>query len=149
MEFSVTAKGPTLDQVTRDLARDLTRANRTVSRDLARVGARAMGKGAPHMMGEALTVRGKPTGSGAHAGVEFLPGKGQAGAWAIAEAGRRGGYLVRPRKAKALRLPGGFAETARPGKVAARRAWTKAVARLVKAADDTIKDVYGDALGAD
>jgi len=149
VEFTVTQNGPTLDALIRGTTRDLRAANRTAGRDLAKVGKSAIGKGAPRMMGRQLTAKAKVDAWPTRCSVEFNPAKGQAGAWAIADTGRRGGYTVKPRRRKALRLPGGFAAVAHPGAVAGRQAWTRAVARLRKAVDRTVHDVYDDALGAD
>lgn len=149
MDFTVTAKGPTLDTLIRDTTRDLRAANRTAGRELGKVGKAAMSKGAPRMFGRQLTVKAKVDAWPSRCSVEFNPAPRQSGPWAIAESGRRGGYTVTPRRRKALRLPGGFAMTAHPGAVAGHRAWTKAGQRLAKAVDKTVHDVYDDALGAD
>ena len=148
MDFTVTAKGPTLEQLTRDTARDLRAANRKAGRELGKVGKAAMGKGAPRMFGKALTVKPKVDAWPTRCSVEFNPAPRQSGPWAIAESGRVGGYTVRPRRRKALRLPGGFAMVTHPGPVGGRRAWTAAGRRLVKAVDKTVKDVYDEALDA-
>jgi hypothetical protein len=148
VEFTVTTKGQTLDQLVKTTARDLKKANRKAGTEMAKVGAAAMSKGAPRMMGRQLTVKAKVDAWPSRCSVEFNPGKGQAGAWAIADTGRRGGYTVKPRRRKALRLPAGFAMVTHPGPVGGRQAWTRAVARLRKAVDKTVHDVYDEALDA-
>jgi len=149
VEFTVTAKGSTLAELTRNTTRDLRAANRTAGRELAKAGTAAMGKGAPRMMGRALRVKATVDAWPSRCAVEFNPAPKQSGAWAIAEAGRRGGYTVKPRRRKALAYAGRFAMVTHPGAVGGRRAWTRAVARLVKAVDTSLRDVYDDALGAD
>ena len=148
MEFTVTAKGPTLDALIRDTTRDLRAANRTAGRAVGKVGVAAMRKGAPRMFGKVLGVKADVDAWPSRCSVEFHPAARQSGAWAITEAGRRGGYLVTPRNRRALKLPGGFAMTAHPGATSGHRAWTHAVARLVKAVDKTVHDVYDEALDA-
>lgn len=148
MEFTVTTKGPTFDALLASTARDLKAANRKAGRELGKVGRAAMGKGAPRLFGRALTVKPKVDAFANRCRVEFVPSPRQSGPWAIAESGRRGGYLVAPRRRRALRLPGGFAMSAHPGAVAGRKAWSRAGARLFKAVDRTVHDVYDDALEA-
>lgn len=148
MDFTVTTKGPTFEQLTRDTARDLRAANRKAGRAVGKVGVAAMRKGAPRMFGKVLGVKADVDAWPSRCHVEFHPAAGQSGPWAIADTGRRGGYTVKPRRAKALRLPGGFAMVAHPGAVAGRGAWSKAGQRLAKAVDKTVKDVYDEALDA-
>jgi hypothetical protein len=148
VEFTVTAKGPTLEALTRNTARDLRAANRTAGRAVGKAGKAAMGKGAPRMFGKALTVKAKVDAWPSRCAVEFNPARGQSGAWAIADTGRRGGYTVRPRRRKALAFAGRFAMVTHPGAIAGRHAWTRATARAAKALDRTVHDVYDDALGA-
>jgi hypothetical protein len=148
VEFRVTTKGPTFEQVTRDTLRDLRAANRTAGRDIAKAGKTAMAAGAPRMFGRTLTVKPKVDAWPDRCKVEFVPAPKQSGPWAIAESGRRGGYTVKPRRAKALHFAGRFAMVTHPGAVAGRHAWTRAGERLAKALDRTIVHVYDDALGA-
>lgn len=148
MRVTVTAKGPTLDTLTRDTIRDLRAANRTAGRTVAKVGKRAMETGAPTMFGRRLRVTGDVDAWPDRVAVEFHPASGQSGAWSIQESGRRGGYLVEPRQARALQLPGGFAATARPGPVAGRLAWSRAGQRLAAVLDRELVDVYDNALDA-
>jgi hypothetical protein len=148
VDFTVKTKGPTLESLVRDTTRELRAANRTAGRDIGKVGKAAMGKGAPRMFGRQLAVKTTVDAWPSRCAVEFNPAKRQSGPWAIAEAGRRGGYLVRPRRRDALAFSGRFARFALPGNVAGRRAWTAAVGRLVRAVDRTVHDVYDDALGA-
>lgn len=148
MDFTVTAKGPTLDSLTRDTVRDLRAANRTAGRAVAKVAKAAIGKGAPSMFGRKLAAAAKVDAWPTRCTVELYPARGQSGGWQITETGRRGGYTVRPRRAKALRLPDGFAMVTHPGAVGGRRAWTRATERVAKAVDKSLHDVYDDALGA-
>jgi hypothetical protein len=148
VEFTVTQTGPTFDALLTSTARDLKQANRKAGREVGKVGKAAMAKGAPRMFGRALTAKPKVEAFANRCQVEFVPSPRQSGPWAIAESGRRGGYLVAPRRRRALRLPSGFAMSAHPGPVAGRKAWTRAGARLFKAVDRTVHDVYDDALEA-
>jgi hypothetical protein len=148
VEFTVSTFGPTFDQLTRDTARDLKAANRKAGRALGKAGTAAMRKGAPRMFGRQLGVKADVEAWPTRCHVEWHPAAGQSGAWAIADTGRTGGYTVRPRRRKALRLPGGFAMVTHPGPVAGRHAWTDAVARLVRVVDKTVHDVYDEALDA-
>ncbi len=147
MDFTVTTKGPTLDTLLAGTVRDLKAANRTAGRDMAKVGKAAARKGAPRMFGRKLAVKAKVDAFASTATVEFNPAKRQAGPWQIAETGRRGGYTVKPRRAKALTFDGRYASVTHPGRVAGRRAWSQAVARIAKAVDRTVHDVYDDAMG--
>jgi hypothetical protein len=146
VDFTVTSKGPTFDSLIRDTTRDLKAANRKAGRELAKVGKAAMGKGAPRMMGKKLSVKGDVHAWPDRCDVEFHPAAGQAGAWQIVETGRTGGYLVKPRRRKALAFGGRFAMSAHPNPVTGKRAWSKAVQRLVKVTDKTVHDVYDEAL---
>lgn len=148
MDFTVTAKGPTLESLTRNTSRDLKAANRTAGRDMGKAGKAAIAKGAPRMFGHALKGKATVDAWPSRCSVEFAPAKGQAGAWQITETGRRGGYTVKPRRAKALHYAGRFAMVTHPGAVGGRQAWTNAVARLRKAVDKSLHDVYDEALGA-
>ena len=93
MDFTVTAKGPTLDQLTRDTARDLRAANRKAGRDLGKVGKAAMSKGAPRMFGKALTVKPKVDAWPTRCSVEFNPATIRVSSLHVHR--RRGGFLTR------------------------------------------------------
>ena len=148
MDFTVTAKGPTLESLTRDTVRDLRAANRTAGREMAKVGKAAIAKGAPRMFGRKLSAKATVDAWPSRCTVEFAPAKGQAGPWQIADTGRRGGYTVKPRRARALHYGGRFTMVTHPGAVAGRHAWRQAVARLGRAVDKSVHDTYDDALGA-
>jgi hypothetical protein len=157
VDFTVTAKGPTLDSLIRDTSRDLTRANRKAGREVRKVGLAAMRKGAPRMWGRKLAIKGDVTATATKgATVEFFPAPNNAGGWAMQESGRRGGYAIRPKRGRtgrngrrpALKIGAIYAAKARGGAWGGRRAWTKAGERLAKALDRTVADVYDDALGA-
>jgi hypothetical protein len=148
VEFTITTSGPTFEKLTRDTARDLKAANRKAGRAMGRVGVAAMRRDAPRMFGKVLGVKADVDAWPTRCNVEFHPAGGQAGAWAIADTGRRGGYTVRPRRRKALKLPGGFAMVTHPGAIAGRQAWSRAGKRLFKAIDKTVKDTYDEALDA-
>ena len=147
MQFRVTAKGPTFDELIRDTSRDLRSANRKVGRQVGKVGAAAMNKGAPRMFGRALRVKPKVDARPDGCRVEFNPAPRQSGGWAIAESGRRGGYTVKPRHRHALHYAGRFAMVTHPRAVGGRHAWSQAGARLERVLDRTVADVYDDALG--
>ena len=145
MRVTVTAKGPTLDSLTRDAARDLKAGNRAAARAIAKTGTAAMKRGAPRFYGKVGGVRTEVDSWPDRARVLFDPSP--AGMWAIAEAGRRGGYPIKPRRARALRMPGGFAASAVGGPVGGRKAWTQAGERLAKVLDRTVTEVFDDAIG--
>lgn len=147
MRVTVTAKGPTLDALIRETTRDLRAANRRAGRDAAKAGTRAMNQGAPRIAGRRLRTAADVDAWPDRVAVEFHPSKGVAGYWAIADTGRRGGYLIRPRRARVLTVAAGFAMTARPGAAAGSGAWVKAGQRLAAALDRELADVYDDALG--
>lgn len=147
MEFSVTAKGPTLEALTRNTARDLKAANRTAGRELGKVGKAAAAKGAPRMFGHALKGKATVDAWPSRCSVEFAPAKGQAGAWQITETGA-GAHRIAPRRRKAMAFADRFAMTVNHPGTGGQRAWTRAVARIAKAVDRTVHDVYDDALGA-
>lgn len=150
MRVTVTAKGPTLDTLTRDTIRDLRAANKKAGRQIARVGKRAMEKGAPVMWGRKLKVGSTTDAWPDRCIVELFPSPGNAGGWAIQESGRRGGYEIAPRNARALQFYGAefYAAHALGGAWGGRKAWTAAGERLAKVLDRTIVDVYDDAMGA-
>ena len=147
MEFTVTTKGPTFEDLTRDTARDLKQANRKAGRQLAKVGVAAMKKGAPRMFGKTLGVKADVDAWPSRCSVEFHPAARQSGAWQITEAGA-GAHLIEPRRRRALRFDGRFAMAVHHPGTGGRGAWTKAGQRLAKAVDKTVKDVYDEALDA-
>ena len=144
MEITVRAVGGGFDDVIRDTVRDLRRANRIVGRRVATVGRKAITARAPRMFGRKLTVKTtvKPRGDGCEIGFAGRP----SGAWAIADKGARP-HLIRPRRARALRMEGGFAMSANHPGTSGHKAWVHAGDRLRKAIKPVIEDVYGDALG--
>jgi hypothetical protein len=147
VEFRVTTKGPTFDTLIRDTSRDLRSANRKVGREVGKVGAAAMNKGAPRMFGRVLRVKPKVDARPDGCRVEFNPAPRQSGGWGIAESGRRGGYTVAPKRRRALHYDGRFAMVTHPGSVGGRHAWSQAGDRLERVLDRTVADVYDDALG--
>lgn len=148
MPITVTAKGPTLDALTRDTLRDLRAGNRAAGRQIAKVGARAMNAGAPAMFGRTLKVKTDVDAWPDRCNVEFYPAPGSSAGWAIQESGRRGGYVVKPRRARALTIGGRFSTVARPGPTSGHKAWTRAGERLAAVLDRTVADVFDDAMGA-
>jgi hypothetical protein len=151
VDFKVTAKGPTFDQLIRDTTKDLRAANKKAGGQIRKVGGAAMRKGAPTMWGRKLAIKVELTPSVVDCRVEFTPAPRNAGGWAIQESGRRGGYDVKPIRAEALHggFPGAFAARVHIERSwGGRQAWTHAGERLAKALNKTVADVYDDALGA-
>ena len=143
MEFTFTARGPTFDQLTRTIARDLTAAHKAAGRRIARKGVTAIRRGAPSMFGRRLSARTKTAATPTSATVTFIPSP--AGPWAIAETGTRPHHIT-TRRREALHWAGVFAETVNHPGTAGRLAWTAAGARIAKAVEPDVIDVYDDAL---
>jgi hypothetical protein len=143
VDFTVTTRGPTFDQLTRDIARDLTAANKKAGRQVARKGKAAAKKGAPHMFGTVLSAAAKTEASATSCKVTFSPKP--AGAWTIAETGTKP-HTIKPRSRKALHWAGLFAEVVHHPGTGGRMAWTAANGRIAKAVGAEIEAVYGDAL---
>lgn len=145
MEVTVRATGPTLEQLTRTASRNLRTANRSVGRQVAKVGRKAITAKAPRMFGRKLTTRPKVNASAATVTVLFPASP--AGAWAIAETGADP-HPIRPRQRKALRFGGRFAAHVNHPGVNGAKAWTAAGRRLERAVRPAIEDEYDEALDA-
>ncbi len=143
MDFTVTTRGPTFDQLTRDIARDLTAAHKRAGRQVARKGKAAVKKGAPTWNGTRLGAAAKTAPTATSCKVTFTPAP--AGAWSIAETGANE-HDIRPRTRKALKFNGRYAEIVHHKGITGRMLWTAANARIDKATRSDIDDVYGDAL---
>lgn len=123
--------------------RSVERATRTVGREVAKVGSKAIKQGAGTFARKPLTVRTRTSVSGTSARVEFLPKP--AGAWAIAESGADP-HPIEPRKAKVLRMPNGYAMHVNHPGVGGTRRWSKAEPRLKAAVKPEIEDTFSEAL---
>jgi hypothetical protein len=154
--FTFTASGPTLAQLTTRGARNLRTANRTAGRVIAKAGRKAMNDAAKstgrRWYGRPLAVKFKVDSSPTVARVAFNPARGQAGGWAIAEAGASP-HDIRPRgrrrgrggRPAALLIAGLYAtDAAHPGAGGART-WTKATRAVDKAVRPELVDVYDEA----
>ena len=130
----------------RETTRELRTANRTVGRQVAKVGKAAIAKGAPRMFGQKLAVRTKVDARPDGASVTFQ-GK-PAGGWAIQETGAKP-HEIRPRRAKALTIDAaGTRCTPTIPAPAATRPGRRPAPGYADAVDPAIEDVYDDALGA-
>jgi len=142
VDIRISAKGPTFDQVTRAIVRDVESATRRVGRDVAKVGKAAIASGEATFRGKKLTASTRQQVSGQHTTIIFHAKP--AGAWAIRESGAKA-HMIRPKRAKVLHFDGGFAMSAHhPGARGSRR-WTKAGDRLEDAVEPAIEDVYDEA----
>lgn len=166
MAFTFTASGPTLAQLTTRGARNLRTANRTAGRVIAKAGRKAMNDAAKstgrRWYGKALTVKFKVESSPSSALVVFNASRGQAGGWAIAEAGARSHDIV-PRgrrggragdrtvggpargRVHALHFAGLFASNVDHPGASGAHAWTKATRAVDKAVRPELLDVYDEA----
>jgi hypothetical protein len=74
-----------------------------------------------------------------------------AGAWSILEDGRRGGYTVKPRRAKVLAYGRGKGDVvglhATPSGVTGRHVWTRATAELEDELEPIVRKALDQALG--
>jgi hypothetical protein len=142
--ITVTAKGPTLDTLTRDVIKDLRAANKKAAKAAVKGGTQAIRKGAPRMFGRQLGARERITTWPDKWNVEIFPAKGQSGAWAIQESGAKP-HPIKPRRGRALRLGADmfYADVNHPG-VGGHGAWAKAGTRLAAAIDREITAVYDE-----
>jgi phosphopantetheinyl transferase (holo-ACP synthase) len=143
VDIRITAKGPTFDQVTRAIVRDVESATRRVGRDVAKVGKAAIASGEASFRGKKLTASTRQHVSGQRSTIIFHAKP--AGAWAIRESGAKA-HMIRPKRAKVLAFDGRFAMSAHHPGVRGRHAWTKAGDRLEDAVSPAIEDVYDEAL---
>jgi hypothetical protein len=142
VDIRVTSKGPTFEQVTRAIVRDVESATRKVGRDVATVGRKAIASGEATFRGKKLTASTKQRVSGQHTTVIFHAKP--AGAWAIRESGAKA-HMIKPKRVKALHFEGRFAMSAHhPGARGSRR-WTIAGDRLEDAVEKPIENAYNRA----
>jgi hypothetical protein len=153
VDFRVTPKGPSFEQLIRQTERDLKRANRRVAKPTSKAGIAAIKGGAPTFRGKQLTAKTDVHQSGD--GVRITFWGTPAGAWSIKESGAVE-HPIKPRKAQALAFPGAGRKTKggrsgvtmsvkHPG-VDGRGLWTQAGGRLEDAVGPVIEDVYDEAL---
>jgi hypothetical protein len=139
VDIRITAKGPTFDQVSRAIVRDVESATRKVGRDVAKVGKAAIAAGAGTFRGKKLTASTRQQVSGRSTTVIFHAKP--AGAWAIKESGAKA-HMIRPKRAKVLAFEGRFAMSAHHPGARGRHAWSKAGNRLDDAVGDAVEDAY-------
>lgn len=143
MDIRISARGPTFDQVTRAIVRDVESATRRVGRDVAKVGKAALAAGEATFRGKKLTASTRQQVSGTRTTVIFHAKP--AGAWAIRESGAKA-HPIKPRRAHVLAFDGRFAmRVNHPGARGSRR-WTIAGDRLEDAVEPAVEDVYDEAL---
>jgi hypothetical protein len=148
VDFTVKAQGPTLGELTARSSRALRTANRAAGREIAKAGRKAMdavpkGQGR-RFYGRSLRVKYKVDSSPSGAKVTFNPAKGQAGGWAIAEAGASA-HLIRPHK-RALRFAGRYAAVVHHPGTGGSGTWTRATKAVAKAVKPELEDLYEEAL---
>lgn len=139
------------DALTKDAKAGARAAGKLVARDVKKtILAGARGAGArPRFMSKRLNVKNR-----IHAGDQLTVVEAYAspaGAWTILESGRRGGYLVKPKRAKVLAYGRGEGEVvgleARPGRVGGRGIWTKATADLGDELEPIVRRAVDAAMG--
>jgi uncharacterized protein len=131
VDFTLTTKGLSFDQLTRDVARDLRAAHKKAGRQVARKGRAAVKKGAPHVGHKALGTKAKTEAAADHCKVTFTPVT--VGGWTMWEDGADA-HRIRPRSRRALKFAAVYAETVDHPGFGARKSWTAAGARIAKAA---------------
>ena len=144
--------GPSWDAVADKLVRELKAANKTVGKQVADVGKKAMLADTKSRRGSLsfgrgkLGVKTKVKASAAGATVEFRGAP--AGAWAIVSTGTKA-HTIRARRAKALHWGGdAYAAVVQHPGTRGRGYWQSAGQALDKAVTDVIEDVYDEALAA-
>jgi hypothetical protein len=143
VDIRITSKGPTFEQVSRAIVRDVEKATRKVGRDVAKVGKAAIAAGEASFRGKKLTASTRQRVSGQSTTVIFHAKP--AGAWAIRESGAKA-HMIRPKRVKALHFGGRFAMSApHPGARGSRR-WTVAGDRLEDAVEPAVENAYDRAL---
>lgn len=148
MDFTVTAQGPTLAQLTARSGQALRSANRAAGREIAKAGSKAMndvskGQGR-RFRGRVLRVKYKIDSSPTGATVTFNPARGQAAGWAIADTGA-GPHLIRPHR-RALKFGGRYAAVVHHPGTRGVGVWGKATKAVAKAVKPELEDLYEEAL---
>lgn len=137
------------DELTRDAKAGARAAGKLVARDVKKVilaGARGAGA-RPSFAGKRLNVKNRIHTGDSETVVEAYASP--AGAWTILESGRRGGYTVRPRRAKVLAAGRGnvVGMHATPSGMSGRSVWTKATADLGDELEPIVRKALDQALG--
>jgi phosphopantetheinyl transferase (holo-ACP synthase) len=148
VDIRVTSKGPTFEQVTRAIVRDVESATRKVGRDVATIGRKAIASGEATFRGKKLTASTKQHVSGTRSTIIFHAKP--AGAWAIRESGAKA-HDIKPKRAQALHVPGfgrkesGFMMVVHHRGATGSHRWTAAGVRLEDAVEKPIENVYDKA----
>jgi hypothetical protein len=133
-----------VDDLAKDAQTGARAAGKLVARDVRKlILAGARGAGArPRFQGRTLNVKNRIHVGGSMTVVEAYGTP--AGAWTILESGRRGGYLVKPRRAKVLAVAKGdvVGMSAHPRGVGGRSIWTTATGAI----DDELEPIIRKAL---
>lgn len=139
------------DELTRDAKAGARAAGKLVARDVKKVilaGAKSAGA-RPRFAGKRLNVKNRIHTGDSSTVVEAYASP--AGAWTILESGRRGGYLVRPKRAKVLAYGRGKGDVvgthATPSGISGRRVWTRATADLGDELEPIVRKALDTALG--
>jgi len=149
---TLTPVGATIDEVTDRLIRNMTAANKTMGKQVAVEGRKAMladtkaRRGSLSFGGRKLNVKAKPRARATGATVIFTGSP--AGAWAIISTGTKP-HAIRVRSKQALHWGGdAYAEFVQHPGTAGRQYWRSAGLALDKAIEDVIEDTYDKALVA-
>ncbi len=118
-------------------------AGKLVARDVKKL--ILAGAGTSRFMGKKLNVKYRLHVNDSSTVVETYGTP--AGAWSILESGRRGGYTVKPKRAKVLAAGRGdvIGMTARPGAIRGRSTWTKATESIGDDLEPIIRKAFDKA----